>query len=204
MDGDNDGTMIAHNLQRDGTTTGTLESSLGTMVINSDGEDDDDSTMKRKHITYLCNQPFGLINCNVCFCFLRCFSQDMTPQKLILPRNLTGPCFWIILTKRTQPLPEQTETTTVKIRRKVMPKQKSRTRQSLIFKISIRQWSHTIRVGFCFVSYLRKCKYAEASGSFTFCSLICFGTLLLPIWKFLLLLITITDMVFNAWDLLLL
>lgn len=47
-----DGTMIAHQ-SASGTlvpggsnNVGTLESSLGTMVINSDGEDDD-STMKR-------------------------------------------------------------------------------------------------------------------------------------------------------------
>ncbi|ODM96219.1 Serine/threonine-protein kinase 3 [Orchesella cincta] len=46
-----DGTMIAHSasgtLVNTGGNLGTLESSLGTMVINSDGEDDDDSTMKR-------------------------------------------------------------------------------------------------------------------------------------------------------------
>jgi len=49
VDDENDGTMIAHSFG--GTLVpgthnmGTLESNLGTMVINSDGEDDD-STMK--------------------------------------------------------------------------------------------------------------------------------------------------------------
>ena len=50
--GDNDGTMISHSahgtLVRDMDIDNTLGSNLGTMVINSDGEDDEDSTMKRK------------------------------------------------------------------------------------------------------------------------------------------------------------
>lgn len=44
-----DGTMISH---PQGTLVpdvdNTLHSNLGTMVINSDGEDEDDSTMKRE------------------------------------------------------------------------------------------------------------------------------------------------------------
>jgi hypothetical protein len=51
LDDDNDGTMIAHHsyagtLVPGAHNIGTLESNLGTMVINSDGEDED-STMKR-------------------------------------------------------------------------------------------------------------------------------------------------------------
>ncbi len=53
--GDNDGTMISHSAH--GTLVpdvdNTLGSNLGTMVINSDGEDDDDSTMKRKILNSL-------------------------------------------------------------------------------------------------------------------------------------------------------
>jgi hypothetical protein len=44
---DNDGTMINHSQDTLRMNSGTLESNLGTMVINSDGEDDD-FTMKRK------------------------------------------------------------------------------------------------------------------------------------------------------------
>lgn len=45
---DSDGTMISHSLPSD--TDNTLSSNLGTMVINSDGEDEEDSTMKRNSI----------------------------------------------------------------------------------------------------------------------------------------------------------
>lgn len=54
MEDYNDGTMIAHHsasgtlVPGGGNNVGTLESSLGTMVINSDGEDDD-STMKSEY-----------------------------------------------------------------------------------------------------------------------------------------------------------
>jgi len=49
-DGTIGGTMIAHSFSdsMDTSADNTLSSNLGTMVINSDTEDEDDSTMKRK------------------------------------------------------------------------------------------------------------------------------------------------------------
>lgn len=55
-DGDNDGTMISHSaagtLVPDVDNTADIQSNLGTMVINSDGEDDD-LTMKSKNAIQL-------------------------------------------------------------------------------------------------------------------------------------------------------
>lgn len=53
-DNDNDGTMISHShdsmiREAMNMNSRTLESDIGTMVINSDGEDEDDSTMKREN-----------------------------------------------------------------------------------------------------------------------------------------------------------
>ncbi|XP_021955711.1 serine/threonine-protein kinase 3 isoform X1 [Folsomia candida] len=49
MDDDNDGTMISHShdsMMREAMNAGMLESNMATLVLNSDGEDED-STMKR-------------------------------------------------------------------------------------------------------------------------------------------------------------
>lgn len=86
-----DGTMIAHSAS--GTlvpgaiigNVGTLESSLGTMVINSDGEDDD-STMKSAFIlgmpcSILFVTVFNFINVRRIFSFVGHDTAEIDPTK---------------------------------------------------------------------------------------------------------------------------
>lgn len=58
-------TMIAHSDSNTLVANSDIESDLGTLVINSDGEDDDDSTMKRKFWLLLV-LPFIL---SYCYCY---------------------------------------------------------------------------------------------------------------------------------------